>query len=422
MFKKITLKNGLRIILVPQKSSQTVTVLVLVGTGSKYEKKDISGISHFLEHMFFKGTKERPSPLDVAQTLDEVGGMYNAFTSQEYTGYFAKVASGHFNLALDWVSDIFLNSTLPKKEIEKEKGVIIEEINMNYDNPMSYIQTLWLRLLYGDQPAGWDIAGTKEVVSKITRKRLLDYRKRQYVAEKTVVAVAGNFREEVAERALKRYFSRTKTGRPMKKPEVVEKQNSPNVLVHFRQTDQSHLCLGVRAFNLSHPKRYTQEVLAVILGGMMSSRLFQKIRTELGIAYYINAVSEVDPDTGTLFTQAGLDNKNLEKGILAILDEYKRISQEKVPPRELKRAKEYIKGKTSLSLEASDARASFYAAQELLENRILTPEEIFRKIDRISQEDILELASEIFKPERLNLALIGPFKNKEKFQKLLKRL
>ena len=422
MFKKITLKNGLRIILVPQKSSQTVTVLVLVGTGSKYEKKDISGISHFLEHMFFKGTKERPSPLDVAQTLDEVGGMYNAFTSQEYTGYFAKVASGHFNLALDWVSDIFLNSTLPKKEIEKEKGVIIEEINMNYDNPMSYIQTLWLRLLYGDQPAGWDIAGTKEVVSKITRKRLLDYRKRQYVAEKTVVAVAGNFREEVAERALKRYFSRTKTGRPMKKPEVVEKQNSPNVLVHFRQTDQSHLCLGVRAFNLFHPKRYTQEVLAVILGGMMSSRLFQKIRTELGIAYYINAVSEVDPDTGTLFTQAGLDNKNLEKGILAILDEYKRISQEKVPPRELKRAKEYIKGKTSLSLEASDARASFYAAQELLENRILTPEEIFRKIDRISQEDILELASEIFKPERLNLALIGPFKNKEKFQKLLKRL
>lgn len=406
----------------PQKSSQTVTVLVLVGTGSKYEKKDISGISHFLEHMFFKGTKERPSPLDVAQTLDEVGGMYNAFTSQEYTGYFAKVASGHFNLALDWVSDIFLNSTLPKKEIEKEKGVIIEEINMNYDNPMSYIQTLWLRLLYGDQPAGWDIAGTKEVVSKMTRKRLLDYRKRQYVAEKTVVAVAGNFREEVAERALKRYFSRTKTGRPMKKPEVVEKQNSPNVLVHFRQTDQSHLCLGVRAFNLFHPKRYTQEVLAVILGGMMSSRLFQKIRTELGIAYYINAVSEVDPDTGTLFTQAGLDNKNLEKGILAILDEYKRISQEKVPPRELKRAKEYIKGKTSLSLEASDARASFYAAQELLENRILTPEEIFKKIDRISQEDILELASEIFKPERLNLALIGPFKNKEKFQKLLKRL
>ncbi len=406
----------------PQKGSQTVTVLVLVGTGSKYEKKDISGISHFLEHMFFKGTKERPSPLDVAQTLDEVGGIYNAFTSQEYTGYFAKVGSGHFNLALDWVSDIFLNSTLPENEIKKEKGVIIEEINMNYDNPMSYIQTLWLRLLYGDQPAGWDIAGTKDVVSKMTRKRLLNYRKRQYVAEKTVVAVAGNFNEEAAKRALKRYFSRTKTGRPMKKPRVLEKQSSPNVLVHFRQTDQSHLCLGVRAFNLFHPKRYAQEVLAVILGGMMSSRLFQKIRTELGIAYYINAVSEVDPDTGTLFTQAGLDNRNLEKGILAILDEYKKISQEKVPPRELKRAKEYIKGKTSLSLEASDARASFYAGQELLENRILTPEEIFRKIDRVSQEDILELASEVFKPERLNLALIGPFRDKEKFQKLLARL
>jgi len=422
MFKKITLKNGLRIILAPQKNSQAVTVLVLTGAGSKYEKKDISGISHFLEHMFFKGTKKRASPLEVAQTMDEVGGMYNAFTSQEYTGYFAKVASAQFDLALDWVSDIFLNSTLPEKEIKKEKGVIIEEINMHYDNPMSYIQTLWIRLLYGDQPAGWDIAGTKEVVSKMTRRRLLNYRKRQYVAENTVVAVAGNFKEESAEKALRRHFSKLETGRPMKKPKVVEKQRSPNALVHFRRTDQSHLCLGVRAFNLFHPKRYAQEVSAVILGGMMSSRLFQKIRTELGIAYYVNAVSESDPDTGTLFVQAGLDNRNLEKGILAILDEYKRISQERVPSRELKRAKEYIKGKTSLSLESSDAKASFYAAQELLQNRVLTPKEIFKKIDMITQEDILELASEIFKPEKLNLAIIGPFRDKERFQKLLERL
>jgi len=167
MFKKTTLKNGLRIITVSQKSTQAVTVLALVGTGSKYETEKISGISHFLEHMFFKGTKKRPDKLEIAETLDKIGGIYNAFTGEDYTGYFAKVAASQFDLALDWVSDIYLNSLLPEKEAKKEKGVIIEEINMIYDNPMAYVEILWNKLLYGDQPAGWDIAGTKESVAGI---------------------------------------------------------------------------------------------------------------------------------------------------------------------------------------------------------------------------------------------------------------
>jgi predicted Zn-dependent peptidase len=420
MFRKIILKNGLRIITVPQRNTQSLTVLVLVGTGSKYEEKEENGISHFLEHMYFKGTKKRPTSKIIAETLDKVGGIYNAFTSEEYTGYFAKVAAPHFDLALDWVSDIFLNSTLPEKEIEKEKGVVIEEIKMRYDHPMEYVQVLWPRLLYGDQPAGWDVAGREETVSKITRKKLLAYREKQYVAKNTIVALAGNFEEKAAVEKIKKYFSKIKKGEPRKKQKVIEKQTKPEVLLHFRETDQTHLCLGVRTFNLFHPKRYAQDLLAVILGGMMSSRLFEKIRTKLGLAYYIVTETEMNPDTGFLVTRAGLDNKRVEKGILAILEEYEKISKEKIPLSELKKAKDYLKGKTTLLLEPSDAKAFFYAGQELLEKKILTPKQIFEKIDRVSQNDLLSLAREIFRPEKLNLALIGPFKEKEKMKKLLK--
>ena len=420
MFKKTTLKNGLRIITVPQKNTQSLTVLVLVGTGSKYEKKEISGISHFLEHMYFKGTKKRPSTIAITETLDKVGGIYNAFTAEEYTGYFAKVAASHFDLSLDWVSDIFLNSTLPEKEVEEEKGVIVEEINMIYDNPISYVQTLWPKLLYGDQPAGWDIAGTKGSVSNINRELLVNYMKSQYVASNTIISVAGKIEENSVIKKIKKCFSKIKTTKPKKKAKILEEQEKPEALLRFRQTDQTHLCLGVRAFNLFHPKRYVQELLAVILGGMMSSRLFEEIRSKLGIAYYINTSSETNPDTGFLFTQAGLDNKNVEKGILTILKEYKKISQKMVSFSELKKAKDYLKGKTTLLLESSDAQASFYAGQELLEKKILTPKEIFAKINKVTQDDILEVAKEIFKPEKLNLALIGPFKDKERFQRLLK--
>ena len=420
MFKKTTIKNGLRIITVPQKNTQSLTVLVLVGTGSKYEKKEINGISHFLEHMYFKGTKKRPSTIAIAETLDKVGGIYNAFTAEEYTGYFAKIALSHFDLALDWVSDIFLNSTLPEKEVEKEKGVIIEEINMRQDHPIEYIQILWSKLLYGDQPAGWDIAGTKESVADMTRGKLIDYMKKQYVASNTIVSIAGNFNESLAIKKVKEFFSKIKTRKSIEEPKVVERQQKPNLLLHFRETDQTHLSLGVRSFNLFHPKRYAQDLLAIILGGMMSSRLFIEVRCKLGIAYYINTNSVANPDTGFLSTQTGLDNKNVEKGILTILKEYKKISQKMVSFSELKKAKDYLKGKTTLLLESSDAQASFYAGQELLEKKILTPKEIFAKINKVTQDDILEVAKEIFKPEKLNLALIGPFKDKERFQRLLK--
>ena len=420
MFKKTTLKNGLRIITVPQKSTQAVTVLALVGTGSKYEKKEISGISHFLEHMFFKGTKKKPDKITIAETLDKVGGIYNAFTGEECTGYFAKVASAHFGLALDWVSDIYLNSLLPEQEIAKERGVIIEEINMIYDNPMAYVSTLWSKLLYGDQPAGWDIAGTKESVSQIDRQKMSDYMSNQYVAKNTVVCIAGNIQETRAINEVKKSFAGIKNTNSLGKEKVVERQTRPELLLHFKETDQTHLCLGVRGYNFLHPQRYVQDVLSVILGGMMSSRLFIEVREKLGLAYYVKTDAETNSDTGVLATRAGVDNKNVEKAIATILKEYQKISREKVSDGELKKAKDYIKGKTALILEGSDDLASFYGAQELLEKMILTPKEIYAKIDKVSSRDIMEVAQDIFQPKNLNLALVGPFKDKSVFEKILK--
>lgn len=422
MFRKITFKSGLRVIVVPQKNTQAVTVLVLVGTGSKYEKKELSGISHFLEHMYFKGTKKRPSAVAVAETLDKIGGIYNAFTAEDYTGYFAKVDSFHWQLALDWVSDIYFNSLLLEKEIEKEKGVVAEEINMYQDHPMSYIGILWAQLLYGDQPAGWPIAGTKETVLKLTRSDLINYMKKQYVAQNTIVCLAGKVDMEKSIQSVKKYFAKVRKTKPMEKPKVIERQTKPECLLHQRSTDQTHLCLGFRAYNFFHPQRYSQEILAVILGGMMSSRLFIEVREKLGIAYYINTHYDADPDTGCLVTQAGIDNRRIEEAIVVILKEYKKLSQKKVSPAELKKAKDYLKGKMALLLETSDAQASFYGLQELLENRILTPKEIYQRIDRVNQDDILKIARDIFRPEKLNLALIGPFEDKTKFEKILSEL
>ena len=420
MFKKTTLKNGLRIITVPQKSTQAVTVLALVGTGSKYETKEISGISHFLEHMFFKGTKKKPDKITIAETLDKVGGIYNAFTGEECTGYFAKVAATHFDLALDWVSDIYLHSLLPERELAKEKGVIIEEINMVYDNPMAYVSTLWSKLLYGDQPAGWDIAGAKESVSNMDREKLVSYMVSQYVAQNTVVCIAGNIKEARAINEVKKCFAEIKNTKSLGKEKVQERQMRPDLLVHFKETDQTHLYLGVRGYNVFHPQRYAQDVLSVILGGMMSSRLFIEVREKLGLAYYIKTDAETNSDTGFLATRAGVDNKNVEKAIATILREYRKISREKISEGELKKAKDYIKGKTALVLEGSDELASFYGAQELLEKKILTPKKIYAKIDQVSSLNVTEIAQDVFQPKNLNLALVGPFKDKGPFEKILK--
>ena len=419
MYKKQTFSNGLRLVAVPMKGTKAVTVLVLVGAGSKYEDKKNNGISHFLEHMFFKGTKKRPDTLAIAETLDRVGGEYNAFTSKEYTGYYAKVDVKHLHLALDWVSDIFLNSKLDSQKIEREKGVIIEEINMYLDTPIKYIGDLWEELLYGNQPAGWKILGEKKAVAKMKRKQFLDYLKEHYLAKNVVIVVAGQIGIKNYESGIRNYFKEIKTGRPRAKQKVVEKQKKPEVLVHYKKTDQTHLYLGVRGYAIFDSRKYALGLLSVILGGNMSSRLEISVKGREGLAYYIRTSVQAYTDSGYLVTYAGVDNKKVEKVIKIILDEYKKITQEKISVMELKKAKDYIKGSTVLDLESSDAIASFFGGQEILTGKILTPKEKFAKIDSVTVEDIYAVANDVFKPEKLNLALIGPFKDKNKFKKLL---
>jgi len=420
MYKKTTLKNGLRIITVPQKETKAATVLVLVKTGSKYEEKEISGISHFLEHMLFKGTKKKKKPRDVVEDLDKVGGDYNAFTGEEYTGYYAKVDAAHFDMALDWVSDIFLNSRVPLKEVEKERGVIIEEINMYDDNPMMYIDELWKTVLYGDQPAGWDIAGTKGTVSSIKREDILDYIGSQYVARNTLVCVAGKIKEKEAVSKIRKYFKKIKKGEAKGKPKVTENQIDPQALVLERKISQANLALGVRGYSAFHKDKYVLDVMSVILGGMMSSRMFTEIREKLGAAYYVRTYNNSDTDTGYLATFAGVDNNKLLKVITTILKEYKKLIRTRVPEKELNKAKDHIKGKMVLGLESSDSQASFYGSQELLKNEILSIEEIFKKIDKIKAKDIMRVAKDIFKDEKLSLAIIGPFEDNKQFKKILK--
>lgn len=419
MFKKIRLKNGLRILFVPEKRTQTLTFLIMVKTGSKYEKKDEKGISHFLEHMCFKGTRKRRTPIEISEILDRVGGIYNASTSQELTCYWCKVKENFWNLALDWISDIFLNSTIPEEELEKEKGVILEELRMRKDHPMIFIEDLWYKLLYKDQPAGWMVIGEEKTIREMTREKILNYRNEQYRADNTILVVAGNFDEKKVKRKAEKYFKKLKAKKGRSEPEVLEEQKKPEILVEKRNVDQSHIILGFRGVNLFSRERYTQEILATILGGMMSSRLFVKIREKMGIAYYISTISEENPQTGFLATRAGLKTEKLFEGIKEILKEFKKIIKEGPDKEELKKAKENLKGKMAILLETSDAKATFYGTQEILEGEILTPKEVFKKIDSVSKNDILNYARKHFRPESLNLAVISPIGEIKNYQRTL---
>ncbi|MFH1671636.1 MAG: pitrilysin family protein [Candidatus Portnoybacteria bacterium] len=419
-YKKTTLKNGLRIITVPSKSTKTAAVLVLVGTGSKYEAKNINGLSHFLEHMFFKGTKKYPSTLKLIEPLDRIGGIYNAFTSDEYTGYWAKVDAKHLDLILDWVSDIYSNSLIKQEEINRERGTILQEINMYLDAPSSYVSVLWMELLYGDQPAGWQILGTQEVIKKIKRPDFIKYLKEHYSSQNTVVAVAGNINHGSIINKIREYFKGVNVSNAKDKVPVKEKQNIPQSLIYYKKTDQSHLHLGFRAYNIFHPDKYALGLLANILGGNMSSRMFISVREKQGLAYYVRTETDLNTDAGFLVTSAGVDNQKVERAIETIMKEYKKIKEKKISQSELQKAKDYTRGTALISMESPDEQASFYASQELLTGEILTLEEKLAKINKVTVNDIYRVANDVFRPEKLNLALIGPFKEKNKFDKLLK--
>jgi len=411
MLVKKTLENGLRVVFAPLENTQSFSVFIFVKVGSKYETKSKRGISHFLEHMCFKGTKKRPDPLSISKELDRVGGIFNAFTSKDYTGYFVKVEKSYAPLALDVVSDIFLNSLFKEEEIEKEKTVILEEIKMVKDNPTLYIEVLFEKLLYGDQPAGWSIAGEENTVKSIRRNDILNWVNNFYLASNTVLSIAGNFKIDKTLKEIKNCFLRLKSGKSPKKRKVVEKQEKPKRLFFEKDTEQAHIALGVRGFNIFHYLRYPFLVLATLLGGNMSSRLFQRLREKEGLAYYVHTDIETNPDTGYLCTFTGVDKNKVSDAVKIILEEYKNATRG-ISQKEIDLAKNYLKGRLMLSLEETNSLASFYGVQELLEGKILTPKEKIKEIDKVKKEDILKVARIIFKPQKLNLVVISSPKPK----------
>jgi len=427
---KHTLKNGLTLILVPMPGVKSATVMVMVGAGSRYETKKINGLSHFLEHMAFKGTTKRPSSLVISSAIDAIGGEFNAFTSKDHTGYYVKAAANHVPLLIDVLSDMLLNSLFKAEEIEREKGVIIEEINMYRDTPIRHIGDIYEDLLYGDTPLGWDIAGTPEVIRSIKREDFIDYTGKLYRPNNTVLVVAGGIDHDssmisfpidkikhIVEEQLGSWEQK-KT--PVWKRQQID-QKRPKVMIEYKNTEQAHLAFGVPAYPYDHPKKYALSVLAAILGGGMSSRLFIQVRERRGLAYYVRSDADHYLDVGGFTTQAGVDVKRIDDAVSVIRQQYEAVASEAEPitDEELTKAKEYLKGRLTLELEDSRSVAGLFASQEILKRKLRTPEEIIVKTDAVTREEVIAVAKDIFKNSQYNLAIIGPYKDSSRFAKLL---
>lgn len=415
-----TFSNGLRLLMVPSKESLSFQIMVLVNTGSNFESKALNGISHFLEHLCFKGTKKRPTNFEITKELDEVGALYNAFTSEEMTGYWVRTAAKNTDLAIDIVSDIYLHSQFPEAEIQKERGVIIEEINMYQDDPKSHIWDLWQKLLYGDQPAGWSILGTKQNILRFSRKDFIQYHFNQYRSKSTLVIVSGNFSEKAIREKIKQAFKEIPQGEGRKKKQTQDRQSKPQVLIEERKTDQSHLILGVRGINLFDKRRYALDVLNAIFDGGMSGMLFQAVREKLGAAYYVESIISSNTDYGFWAVRAGIDNDRLETILEAILEELKKLKINSFSSQEIKKAKNYLYGKLALQMENVHNVASDFGYQELLKKEIELPQEYLSNIKKVTASDLNRVASDLLITKHLNLSLIGPYNNKNKLLKILK--
>lgn len=416
---RTTFDSGLTIISIPRKEALDATALVLVRAGSKYETKNINGISHFLEHMCFKGTKKRPTALDISSELDRLGAENNAFTAEEYTGYYARVEKNNLEPALEIISDLYVNPIFNPKEVDKEKGPVIEEINMREDDTMTRIADLFPSLLYGDEPAGWNIAGSRENISNLTREDVLKYRGEHYVTKSTIVVISGSFNEDKVISNIEDYFKEANQGKKSEKLPVRESQTDPALLLVPKDSAQTHLIIGLRAYHRTDPRKYPLQILSTILGGGMSSRLFQRIRDQMGAAYYIYSSPNVFTDHGYLGVYSGVNHEKLKSVIQAILEECRRLADQLVTDAELERAKNKARSSVILGLTHSMSWALFYGMQEVLDKKIETPEEMLARFNRVTKEDVLTVARDMFQDSKLNLAMIGPDNNEADFNRLL---
>jgi predicted Zn-dependent peptidase len=416
-FERGTLSNGTRVLTASMPHAQSVSCFVMFGAGSRYERREESGIAHFAEHMFFKGTERRPTARDIATEIDAIGGEFNAFTGKELTGYYVKCAAETRDVALDVLVDMVRNSRFDADEIEREKGVIVEEMNMYADTPRSYVGNVWERHLYGDQPLGRDIIGTEETVRGASRDTFLGYLDRWYRPERTVIGLGGRIGDDVLEHleGLLGDIEPASTG--VADPAVLP-TNGSRVRIHTKQSDQAHVVVGSRSYPHGHPDRYVVQLLSTVLGGGMSSRLFTEVREQRGLAYYVFCGNTSYADAGSLAAQAGVDLNRIDEAVETIVAELRRIVGEPVPTEELEKARAYAKGRFVLGLESPHATIMFGLRRELLEGRAVEPDEVLAGLDAVTIDDVQRVADDILADD-LRLALIGPFDEPERFEPLL---
>jgi predicted Zn-dependent peptidase len=418
VFEQARLDNGIRVLTAPMPQVSSVACFVMLAAGSRYETPGSKGIAHFAEHMFFKGTERRPTARTISAEIDAIGGEFNAFTGKELTGYYVKCAAETRDIALDVLVDMLRNSRFDPAEIDKEKGVILEEMNVYLDTPQRYVGNVYDRLLYGDQPLGWDILGTKETIEGASRDTFTTYLDSWYWPERIVVGVGGRIGDGLHER-LEELLGDIEPHETGAREDVVLPPDGSPVSLHTKQSEQAHLVLGVRGYELGHPDRYALQLLSVVLGGGMSSRLFTEVRERRGLAYYVHAANAAYTDAGTFYTGAGVDVDRIDEAVRTIVGELRTIAVEPVPADELEKARGYAKGRFVLRLESPQALVQFGLRREVLENETEEPDDVLRELDAVTAEDVQRVARELLDGKRLYLAVVGPFDDPERFETLL---
>lgn len=418
-----TLKNGMTAIVVPQKGATSMTFMAFCRVGSRYESKDINGASHFIEHLMFKGTKRRPDTLTISKELDRYGAEYNAFTSKDLTAYYVKMDAGKTALAADILNDMLFHSKYDPKELERERGVIVEEINMYEDNPRMHIDDLLEEALFPDSTLGWNIAGPREVIRTVPREKLIAYRDAYYIPERMAVCVAGKIVPDIWKILEKTFGSvrspKTRLDKDFERFEAPEKLME-NVAYQQKNTEQIQLAMAFHALPLGHKDLAAASLLATILGGTMSSRLFIQVRERRGLCYSVSASHQPLEDIGIFGVMSGLDKTRVDEAVKVIWSELKKTTKELVKPEELKRAKDHVRGKLMLAFEDSATQADWYGKQWIFQKKVETPEERLRKIDKVTAADIRRVAKSIFHPDKMAAAVIGPFDSKDHVKMLFK--
>jgi predicted Zn-dependent peptidase len=419
VFERTTLANELRVLTAPLPHAQSVACFVMLAAGSRYEHAANRGIAHFAEHMFFKGTERRPSSRDLTTLIDGIGGEFNAFTSKEYTGYYVRCAGERRDTALDVLLDMLRHSKFDPEEIEREKGVILEEMNMYQDTPRDHIGTVYETLMFGDNPLGWETLGTKETIRAANRETFLDYVDEWYTPDRMVVGVSGMVGSDLAPMLEELLGDMVPNANRKPAPAQLDRAPGPHVAVHHKDADQAHLILGVPSYPIEHPDRYALQMLSAVLGSGMSSRLFLEVRERRGLAYYVHGINHSYTDAGSLLAQAGVDIKRIDEAIAVVVEQFNRMAEEEVGEEELEKSRALVKGRFVLRTEAPQGLIMYGLNREVLEGATLEPAELLAKFDAVTAADVQRVARDLIAKDKLHLAVIGPFADEGHFADLL---